>query len=432
MADKIIKESPVYLNPYKIFDFDTSSLGKKFRVVSKTCDIEIDEHVKNLLDFIKKQQGKNVSFITRQYCESGYDENKVKNIIAVLFQKGLLTDKEIENKELKEKDYFRNKMKNLLIRFKLIDTEKHEKFFKFFKFTFSKAFVISVLLVIFILEALFIVSFFFMDWGKKLIYYSSFDYFYLFIIYTLALLFHEFGHIVAAKRYNSKTGGIGIGIYYYWFIAYSDVHETWNLSRRKRQVISVAGSYYNLIFLIPIYILGFYWKSAALRDFILLFHLSLIGVFNPFFKMDGYWFLCDLLGVPNLQTKIKYYISNCLLAKIFNKKKAKNPFANHPAKIKIGINLYLTIFVIFMATFLSLFFLKAIKIVLDINKEIFEPLIFLTGNFNLYITDSKWINIMNKVIRNSFIVFGAAMISSRYIWKGARAFSKKFKKIICN
>ncbi len=208
-------------------------------------------------------------------------------------------------------------MENLWVRCKLIDTEKHQEFFKFISFIFSKAFVFPAFFLFFTFDIIFLILYFFTSWGKHLVYYSSLDYFLMSFYSFITIWLHEIGHISAAKKYGAKTGGIGFGIYYYFIVAYADVRETWNLPMYQRRVVSIAGFYCNIIATIPLFILVFWLNSKTIADFLLLFHILFIYTFNPFLKMDGYWFLCDVLGVPNLQTRIKIYFVSIFTFKTF-------------------------------------------------------------------------------------------------------------------
>jgi len=210
------ENSPIYTSNFKIFDFDTSSIEKRYRVVSETCDIEINKNVKKLLDFIRTNEGQKYSFIIDKFSEGNIVNRKIMDdTLLMLFSKGILKNEKEEIKEIKEEDFHRNKMEHFGYRRKLIDTEKHENFFCFFSFVFSKPFVITILFLFFMFDAIFVYSYFFTSWKEQLTYFSAFDYLYLGIFGWVSLFLHETGHIAAAKKYNAKTGGIGLGIYYY-------------------------------------------------------------------------------------------------------------------------------------------------------------------------------------------------------------------------
>lgn len=408
MIESLNYNLPLFTSNFRIFDFDSSSIKERYRLVSENCDLEINRNVKKLLDFISTNEGQNLFVLIDKFCEENIVcKEDLERTISMLAEKGVLKNKKEERRELKEENFHRNKMDHLWYRRKLIDTEKHEIFFRFFSFVFAKPFVITIFFFFLLFDVIFIYSYFFTEWKEKLIFFSSFDYLSLSVYGWISLFLHETGHIAAAKRYNSKTGGIGLGIYYYVLVGYADVHETWNLPRQQRRYVSIAGFYWNIISILPIYGLCFYWSSKALADFILLFHISFISVFNPFLKMDGYWFLSDTLGVPNLQNRIKTYFSTYLPAIYLNKQKINNPFQSYPLRIRNLINIYIVLFILFMVVFISLFLYKAVDIILDYDNKLVKYLAFLWD---------KWDSTsFNKLLRNIFILFGGIMITQKYI-----------------
>jgi len=116
----------------------------------------------------------------------------------------------------------------------------------------------------------------------------------------LGLLMHEFGHAAACFRGGEKPGNVGLGIYLLFPVFYIDVSRAWALSRKDRLCVDAAGVYVSLIFAFTasmIYLIhgGSVWALLATS-----YGLTVIACLNPFIKMDGYWFLSDLMGIPAL------------------------------------------------------------------------------------------------------------------------------------
>lgn len=427
------KENNIYINAFKIYDFDTSSEDKRYRVVCSTCDIEINQNLKYLLDFIVEHEGKSLSYIISQFLaiNNYFTEQGIEKALKDLLKKGILTEnenKKVSLKDLNSKPLFRNKMEKLWFRFRLLDTDKHNLFFEVFSFIFSRPFVFAVISTFLILDIIFLGLLFFSEWSKTLIYYSSLDYFYIFLGFSIiSVLFHEFGHIIACKRYNIKTpGGIGIGLYYYFLVFYSDTHESWILPRKQRMVVSAAGLYFNIISIIPIFFLCYFLKSSAIKDLLLLIHITVITIFNPFLKMDGYWFFCDFLGVPNLQNKLKIYILKYLPLKYFKKKKVIDPFQSYPGNIRKGVVVYFFFFLLFMVAFLAIFLTRAINIFINLDDQVINKVNFLIGNWEKRGAEI-WIDNLNLAIRNLFIILGASMIIIRYSLSLIKIIFKKLR-----
>lgn len=401
----------LYVNSYEIHKFDTKSSDKKYRLISSKCDIEINDRVKDFIEFARNREGKDINDIINEYVlESEVEAARIRQLIEVLFEKNILTDS-LKNKvteaELSKGPSYRNEMKRFWFRFTFIDTDKYASLFKKFSFVFSKPFVITVLSAFIILDILFFYTIFFCQWD--MIYFFTFDYLILFILVILNGIFHEFGHIAACKMFNISTPqGIGFGIYYYLIVFFSDTHEAWKLSRKKRMIISVAGFYWELIYFTFFLVFFFITKSFAVHDFILLFHLSIIRTFNPFLKMDGYWFLSDSFGMPNLHEKIKVYVSN-QWSRLFNKKITQDPFVKYPKKERISVRIYVFLYYIFIFIFIGFFAFRATNIALDFNGEIITKVVFLVYNLGA----DEWAITLNHLFRNSIILVAALILFYR-------------------
>ncbi len=54
------------------------------------------------------------------------------------------------------------------------------------------------------------------------------------ILYLISLLAHEFGHITACYRFDTKPRKVGIGLYLIIPVLYSDLSQTWTLSKKTK------------------------------------------------------------------------------------------------------------------------------------------------------------------------------------------------------
>jgi putative peptide zinc metalloprotease protein len=120
----------------------------------------------------------------------------------------------------------------------------------------------------------------------------------------VSLVLHEFGHAAACRAFGAKEGEIGFAIYLVFPVFYCDVTDAWKLSRRQRAALDLAGLYTQGLFatlMLVVYLASgrdlFLWTFIAISG-------SYIPNLNPFLKMDGYWFLSDMLGVANLSQRV--------------------------------------------------------------------------------------------------------------------------------
>lgn len=403
----------VFLEEYTLNELDTASEEIKYRLTSPNADIRINEETKKLLQYVQENEGRLSTEIISEYSENfGVPVKSVKSVITKLYEKGVLLGE--PSGSAKREDWqqdklsYRGEMKNLWFRKKLLDTDKYSWLFEKLGFTFSKPFVIAALFSILILDVYFFYSTYFSKWGAGLSYYSYFDYLFLLPLSWLIILFHEIGHSVATKIHDlPMPKGIGVGVYYFMVVFYADTHETWNLSRKKRAVVSTAGVYWNALTLTILIPTCFLIRSAALKDFILLFHISLISALNPFLKMDGYWLLTDLLGVTNLHQKVRVYFKDLIRSegKIHEETK---PFRGYPRRTQFAVLVYGLVYFLFLGAFLSFFLYRVGLIISSFEAEILGRFLDIIGAKTG--TKGNIAQKINYLIRNLVILTGAGML----------------------
>lgn len=123
---------------------------------------------------------------------------------------------------------------------------------------------------------------------------------------TLAAgVFHELGHATASHYGGAEPGVIGIGIYVIWPVFFSDLNDTYRLDRVGRLRADLGGVYFNA--LVGLGLAGAYsvtrWPSLAVA--LAVQHIAVVQQFLPFLRLDGYYVVSDLAGVPDLFARIR-------------------------------------------------------------------------------------------------------------------------------
>lgn len=161
-----------------------------------------------------------------------------------------------------------------------------------------------------LLAGLFLVS---RQWDGFVDSFQAFDHWSGFIGLGLALSFskvlHEFGHALTATRYGCKVPSMGVAFLVMWPVLYTDVNEAWKLpARRQRLRIAGAGIATELGLAV---LATFLWSflpegPAKVAAFMLATSTWLITLAinaSPFMRFDGYFLLCDWLGIDNLHAR---------------------------------------------------------------------------------------------------------------------------------
>ena len=163
----------------------------------------------------------------------------------------------------------------------------------------------------------------------------------LVITMLLSSLFHEIGHASACCYFGEKAKSIGLGLYLNFPVFYTDVSDIWKLSRGKRMVVNFAGTYFQLIFLIPCIAIYLLTGNQIVKYLIYTINLNFIFILNPFFRFDGYWIMSDLIGIPNLRGK-----SNWIVLALKNKILRKSDSSGFWRQIRIKEQVLLVIYTV--------------------------------------------------------------------------------------
>jgi putative peptide zinc metalloprotease protein len=129
----------------------------------------------------------------------------------------------------------------------------------------------------------------------------------LLIVVALSVIsaaFHECGHAAACRCGGAKPGRIGVGIYLVWPSFFTNVTDSYRLSRRGRLRTDLGGLYFNLIYVLILAGLYTATSSEILLLVIAVTHLEMLEQLLPFVRFDGYFILSDLAGVPDLFARV--------------------------------------------------------------------------------------------------------------------------------
>jgi putative peptide zinc metalloprotease protein len=129
----------------------------------------------------------------------------------------------------------------------------------------------------------------------------------LLIVLGLSLVsavFHECGHAAGCRYGGARPGKIGVGIYLVWPAFFTNVTDSYRLSRVGRLRTDLGGLYFNAVFMLALAGLYAATSSEVLLLAIAFTHLEMLEQLMPFVRFDGYFILSDLVGVPDLFARI--------------------------------------------------------------------------------------------------------------------------------
>ena len=130
----------------------------------------------------------------------------------------------------------------------------------------------------------------------------------------VSAVFHECGHAAGCRYGGARPGVIGVGIYLVWPSFFTNVTDSYRLSRVGRLRTDLGGLYFNLVFMLTL--AGMYVGTSAqiLLLVIAVTHLEMLDQLLPIVRFDGYFILSDLIGVPDLFARVVPIVKSALPA----------------------------------------------------------------------------------------------------------------------
>jgi putative peptide zinc metalloprotease protein len=122
----------------------------------------------------------------------------------------------------------------------------------------------------------------------------------LVVMEMVSLIFHEIGHVTACRFGGARPGAMGIGLYLIWPAYYSTVTDSYRLDRVGRLRTDLGGVYFNAIFLAGVGAVYLQTGQPWLLLALIALHTETVWQFLPSIRLDGYYILGDLAGVPDL------------------------------------------------------------------------------------------------------------------------------------
>jgi putative peptide zinc metalloprotease protein len=126
---------------------------------------------------------------------------------------------------------------------------------------------------------------------------------------SVAKVFHEIGHGLAAKRFGCRVPSMGIAFLVLWPVLWTDTTDAWRLvDRRQRLMIDVAGMATEIAIAALASIAWAVLPDGPMRSVMFVLSsstwiLTLFVNLSPLMRFDGYYILSDLLDFPNLQER---------------------------------------------------------------------------------------------------------------------------------
>lgn len=169
-------------------------------------------------------------------------------------------------------------------------------------------------------------------WNRSVTHLSVGDTVTVYFLFMCIVLLHELGHATASYTFGVKPKEIGFGWYFIFPVLYANVSDIWQLPASRRNVVNIAGVYFQL--LVNVILISCYYNNISqplLCTLIISNTISMVCSLIPFFRYDGYWLFSDYFNIPNLKAKSASLAAGVLLGGVGKWRQIKGslPLALH-------------------------------------------------------------------------------------------------------
>ena len=129
---------------------------------------------------------------------------------------------------------------------------------------------------------------------------------------ALAAGFHELGHAAALRYGDGRAKSMGVGLYLVYPAFYTDVSDNYRLTRWPRIRTDLGGVYFHLLFALGLMGVWVLTSWEFLLVIVVLLNLDAARQLLPLLRLDGYWVLADLTGVPDFWSRMGPFLRRVL------------------------------------------------------------------------------------------------------------------------
>lgn len=136
------------------------------------------------------------------------------------------------------------------------------------------------------------------------------------ILFLILGFIHESAHGLTCKHYGGQVHGMGLMFMYLMPAFYCDVTEVWiSATRIQRLATIIAGIWIEMVvcglaMIVWANTLTGQWVHDFAYEIILITGIAVVVVnLNPLIKLDGYYFLTEAIGIPDLKERSTAFLA---------------------------------------------------------------------------------------------------------------------------
>lgn len=244
---------------------------------------------------------------------------------------------------------------------------------------------------------------------------------------VLAAAFHELGHAAALRYGGGEVRGMGAGLYLVYPAFYTDVSDNYRLGRWAKVRTDLGGFYFNIVFALGLMALYAATGFELLLIAVVLINFDIIRQSMPFVRLDGYWALADVTGVPDFFTNIGAFLRSILPLPFWQGRKLP--------ELKTWVRIVFALYLLVTIPLLVLLLFATIRSVPRILATAWDSGKGLGGEFSAAQGAGDLLGMLSAAVQILtlalptlgvlYMVFALAKGISRFVWNWSRGSAPK-------
>ncbi|MFH1891252.1 MAG: HlyD family efflux transporter periplasmic adaptor subunit [Candidatus Zixiibacteriota bacterium] len=322
-----------------------------------------------------------------------------------------------------EEDKKKSRRKSILhLRFETFNPEQLlDRLYKKLRFAFSPHFVIAASLLILLgIWVLFSLP------GR--IPYSAVDLLQVSTIASLiaalfvVIVLHEFAHALVCHHFGGRVREMGFLLIYFQPAFYCNLSDSYMFPKKSQKIYTIlAGMYMQvLIGAVSVVLWRIIKQGTLVSDFLFVVALvsfgTLIFNLNPLLKLDGYYFLTDLVNIPNLRQKAFAYLKRLFVKIAFGISSDTQPHSRRERRIFVVYSILAVTYSVLLLYFLGSKLMNALVekwqgagflLFAALLLIIFKPLLMSTAR---QVKEAVREDAISRVSRTRWFIWGGLLV----------------------
>ena len=245
----------------------------------------------------------------------------------------------------------------------------------------------------------------------------------------LAAVFHEFGHASALRYHGGRVGNMGVALYIVYPAFYTDVTDNYRLSRWARISTDLGGIYFHLVFAVALFGAYFIFHRELLLFCVLLIDLEIVEQFIPLIRLDGYWFLADLTGIPDFFSQmvpfLRTFVTTRMPASLYRRLPLATRERSKFPEVKPWIKAVFLAYILVAIPLLAYLFVRMLTTFPELVTTTWSGLLAQTAILKSVIAQREFITIV-LVLMQIFFLTLPVPATLYVLWSVARAPLRRF------